>query len=221
MVDINLFVKRRETHPMKLYFAETINARKACAAAKYVGAPVEFIRIDLRSSEHKKPPFTALNPNAKVPVLESGGATLWESNAIMCRLGEATGSDFWPRDNRQIDVMRWMFWSSEHFSRYTSRLYFENLVKQIFGLGAPNPASVEEAKGYVRQYGQVLDDHLRGRHFLVGDRPTAADFAVGAALPYAERAQLPLDGFHEIARWKTRLESLPAWSNPFPAAQAA
>jgi len=206
---------------MKLYFAETINARKACAAARYVAAPVEFVRVDLRSGEHKKPPFTALNPNAKVPVLESNGETLWESNAIMCRLAEATGSDLWPRDQRQIDVIRWMFWSSEHFSRYASRLYFENLVKQIFGLGAPNAALVEEANGYVRQYGTVLDDHLRGRTFLVGDRPSVADFAVGAALPYAERARIPLEGFAEIARWKARLDALPAWSDPFPAAKAA
>jgi glutathione S-transferase len=206
---------------MKLYFAETINARKACAAAKHVGAPVAFVRVDLRTGEHKQPPFLALNPNAKVPVLEADGATLWESNAIMCRLAEATGSDFWPKDSRQTDVMRWMFWSSEHFSRYASRLYFENLVKQIFGLGPADAAMVEEAKGYVRQYGKVLDDHLRGRAFLVGDRPTAADFAVGAALPYAERAQLPLEGFPGIARWKDRLDALPGWREPFPAAQAA
>ena len=206
---------------MKLYFAETINGRKACAAAKYVGAPVEFIRVDFRTGEHKKPAFIAMNPNAKVPVLESNGETLWESNAIMCRLAEATGSDFWPRDQREIDVIRWMFWSSEHFSRYASRLYFEYIVKPLFGIPPYDAAMIDEAKGYVRQYGQVLDDHLRGRMFLVGDRPTAADFAVGAALPYAERAQLPLEGFAEIARWKARLETLPAWRDPFPVAQAA
>jgi glutathione S-transferase len=67
----------------------------------------------------------------------------------------------------------------------------------------------------------VLDDHLRGRDFLVGDRPTAADFAVGAALPYAEDARIPLEGFGEIARWKARLDALPAWRDPFPAKIAA
>jgi glutathione S-transferase len=206
---------------MKLYFAETINARKACAAAKHVGAPVEFVRVDLRTGQHKQPPFLAMNPNAKVPVLESEGATLWESNAIMCRLAEAAGSDFWPKDARQINVIRWMFWSSEHFSRYASRLYFEYVVKPLFGIPPYEPAVIDEAKGYVRQYGQVLDDHLRGRAFLVGERPTVADFAVGAAMPYADRAQLPLDGFNEIARWKAKLDSLPAWRDPFPAAKAA
>jgi len=46
--------------------------------------------------------------------------------------------------------------------------------------------------------------------------PDAADFAVGAALPYAEAARIPLEGFAEIARWKARLDALPAWSDPYP-----
>jgi glutathione S-transferase len=206
---------------MKLYYFETINGRKACAAARYVGAPVEYERVDLRTGAQRKPDFLAKNPNGRVPVLEIDGSTLWESNAIMCRLAQATGSDLWPQDARQIEVMRWMFWSSEHFSRHASRLYFEYLVKPHFGLGGADTAVVEEATGFLRRFGQILDDHLRGRDFVVGDRPTAADFALGAALPYAEGAKLPLDGFNEIARWKSRLESLPAWSDPFPAAKAA
>jgi glutathione S-transferase len=206
---------------LKLYFAETINGRKACAAAKHVGAPVEFVRIDLAGGQHRKPPFLAKNPNARIPVLEIDGATLWESNAILIRLAQMTGSDFWPQDARQIDVLRWMFWSSEHFTRWASRIYFESLVKPLFGLGAPNATLVEEANGFVRRFGQVLDDHLQDRAFLVGDSVTAADFALGASLPYAEDAHIPLEGFGAIARWKSRLDALPAWADPYPAARAA
>lgn len=206
---------------MKLYFAETINGRKACAAAKYLAAPVEFVRVDIGRGEQRKPSFIAKNPNGRVPVLEIDDETLWESNAIMCRLSQATGADFWPQDHRQIEVMRWMFWSSEHFSRHASRLYFERLVKPLFDLGPADTTLVEESSRFVRRFGQVLDDHLRGRDFLVGDRPTAADFAVGAALPYAEDARIPLEGFGEIARWKARLDALPAWRDPFPAKNAA
>lgn len=205
---------------MRLYFAETINGRKACAAAKYLGAPVEFVHVDIGSGEQRAPSFLAKNPNGRVPVLEAGAETLWESNAIMCRLAQATGSDFWPQDHRQIEVMRWMFWSSEHFSHHASCLYFEHLVKPLFNLGPADAALVEESNQFVRRFGKVLDEHLRGRAFVVGDRPTAADFAVGAALPYAEAARIPLEGFAEIARWKARLDALPAWSDPYPAKAA-
>ena len=82
-------------------------------------------------------------------------------------------------------------------------------------------AMVEEANGYIRKYGAILNDHLRGRRYVVDDALTIADFAVGAALPYAERAKSPLDGFTEIARWADRLNELPAWRDPFPATKAA
>jgi glutathione S-transferase len=206
---------------MKLHYFETINGRKACVAAKHLNAPVAFIRVNIGKNEHITPAHLALNPNGRVPVLETDTGSIWESNAIMGYLARKMGSDLLPTDDRLIDVIRWMTWSSEHFNRYASRVYFENLVKAHFNLGPADSAMVEDANGYIRKYGAVLNDHLKGRRFLVGDALTIADFAVGAALPYAERAQIPLEGFTEIAHWADRLNELPAWRDPYPAAKAA
>jgi glutathione S-transferase len=93
---------------MKLYYAETLNPRKVCAVAKYLNAPVEFVHVDLRTGEQRKPAFLSINPNGKVPVLEDGDKLIWESNAIMGHLAHAAGSDLWPRDGRQIEVLRWL-----------------------------------------------------------------------------------------------------------------
>jgi glutathione S-transferase len=136
-------------------------------------------------------------------------------------LARQSGSDLFPTDDRLIEVLRWLTWSSEHFNRYTSRVYFENLVKAHFKIGPADTAMVEEANGYIRKYGAILNDHLKGRRYVVGDSLTIADFAVGAALPYAEQARIPLDGFNEIDRWGDRLNELAAWRDPFPVAQAA
>jgi glutathione S-transferase len=205
---------------MKLHYAETINPRKVCAVARYLNSPVAFVRVDLSKGENRTPAFLALNPNGKVPVLEMAGRTLWEANAIMCYLARTAGSDLWPDDERQIDVIRWLNWSSEHFSRFAGRLYFEHLIKPAFGIGEPDATAVEEANGYVRKYGAVLNAYLCGRQYLLGDILTVADFAVAATLPYADKARLPLESFAEIARWNARLNELPAWREPFPAAKA-
>jgi glutathione S-transferase len=61
----------------------------------------------------------------------------------------------------------------------------------------------------------VLDAHLGSRKFLLGDALTVADFAVGAALPYAKDAYIPLADFPAVARWHERLNELPAWRAPF------
>ena len=206
---------------MKLHYFETINGRKACVAAKHLNAPVEFVRVNLAKGEQSTPAFLALNPMGRVPVLETATGTMWESNAIMGYLARQSGSDLFPTDDRLIDVVRWMTWSSEHFNRYTSRVYFENLVKQHFGIGPADAAMVEEANGYIRKYGAILNDHLNGRRYVVGDSLTIADFAVGAALPYAAPAKIPLEGFTEIARWGDRLNELAAWRDPFPVTKAA
>lgn len=205
---------------MKLYYAEVLNPRKACAAARYLGSPVEFVRVDLAKGEQRSAEYVAINPNARVPALLDGDHAIWESNAIMVYLAMKAGSDFWPRDERQIDVTRWLSWDLSHFSVYGGTLYFEHLIKAAFDIGPPDPAAVAEATAEFRRSAAVLNDHLDGRDYLVGESLTLADFAVAAALPYAKGAKIPLDEFPAVARWHDRLNTLDAWRAPFPAALA-
>ena len=202
---------------MQLYYFETLNPRKACAVARYLNSPVEFVRVDLSKGEQKSPQFLAINPNGKVPALLHGGAKLWEANAIMCYLAKAAGSELWPSDTAgQIDVLRWLSWNSEHFTRHAGSLYFQHLIKPRFLGQAPDAKAVEEATGFFKQFARVLDDHLRDRAYLLGERLSLADFAVAVTLPYAQEAKIPVAGFAAIERWHDRLNELPAWRQPFP-----
>ena len=201
---------------MQLYYCEVLNPRKACAAALYLGAPVEMVRVDIFKGAHKTPDFLARNPNGQVPVLQDGASVLTESNAIMCHMSDRVGADFWPHDGRQIDVLRWLFWDANHFSRWGGELYFQNVILPFVG-GAPDAAAVEDAGKSFRRFAAVLDTHLRGRDCIVGESWTVADFAVGAPMAYAAAASLPLDGFPNLTRWYARLDELPGWHNPFPA----
>ncbi len=206
---------------MQLYYFETINPQKACAVAKYLNSPVEFVRIDLAKGQHKSPDYLAINPNGKVPALVDGEIRLWESNAIMCHLARNAKSDLWPIDPaKQIEVMKWLSWNSEHFTRHAGTLYFNYIIKPKFNLGAVDADAVAEATGFLRQFGGVLDEHLAGRTWLLGDHLTIADFAVSVTLPYAETIKLPFDSFTHIARWQQQLAELPGWSEPFPDHQA-
>jgi len=203
---------------MTLYYAETVNPRKVCAVARHLGSPVEYRRVDLARGEHLQPAYLAVNPNGKVPALTEGSWCLWEANAIMCHLALRAGSDLWPQDERQIEILRWFGWETDHFSRAGGTLYFERLIKPQFGMGDPDPAAIEQATGEFRRFAAVLENHLEGREWLVGDRLTVADFAVASTLPYADEVGIPLREFPRIARWNHRLNGLEAWRAPFPAA---
>ena len=209
---------------MKLYYFETPNPRKPCAVAKYLDAPVEWVRIDLTKGEQKSPEFLAINPNGKVPALQDGGTALWESHAIMVYIAQLAGSNLWPRANViQVEILKWFMWDIAHFSRHASTLYSQNYIKPAFGMGEPDADLIEEASGFFKQFASVLEQHLDGCEYLVADSLSVADFAVASMLPTAAEAQLPLDDFPQIKRWHDRLLTLPAWKDPFPvkAAQAA
>ena len=201
---------------MKLYYSDILSSRKACAVARYLKSPVEFIYLDLSKEDQQAPAYLAINPNGKVPTLIDGEQTLWEADAVMCLLAQRAGSDLWPHDSRQIDIIRWFSWNAQHFTQHAGALYFEHIVRPRFDLGAPDQAAIDEAIGEFRRYAAVLNDHLENRKWLVGNDLTVADFSVAVTLPYAEQAAIPLDDFPEVRRWHDQLNEFDAWREPFP-----
>lgn len=206
---------------MKLYYAETLSPRKTCALARYLGLPIEYAFVDLRKGEHTRPDYLAINPNGKVPCLVDGERSLWEADAILCHLAERAESGLWPHNaQKQIDVVRWMSWNSQHLLRHGGALYFEYIIKPWVGMGAPDEAKVADAQGFFRKHAAVLDQHLKGRKWLLGDEMSVADFSVAITLPYAKDAAMPVGEFAEVQRWHDQLNAFDAWRNPFPSRPA-
>ena len=206
---------------MKLYYSDVMAPRKACALARYLNAPVEFVYLDLVKGEHKTPAMLALNPNGRVPTLVDGARVVWEADAIMFALAERMNSDLWPRDAaRQLETLRWLSWAAHHFNPTAGQLYFEYVIKRRFDVGPPEAAQVERATAEFRRLARILDDHLQDRAWLAGDAMTIADFSAAVTLPYAGDAHIPLAEFPAVRRWHDRLDALDAWRNPFPHAAA-
>ncbi len=201
---------------MQLYYSDILSSRKACAVARYLRSPVEFKYLDLLKGDQQHPDYLALNANGKVPTLIDGARVVWEADAVMCYLAKKAGSDLWPSDLRQIDVIRWFSWNAQHFYRHAGTLYFENIVKRRFGIGEPDTAAIAEAQSEFRRYAAVLSEHLANRKWLVGDGITVADFSVAITLPYADQAAMPLAEFPVVQRWLDRLNEIEAWREPFP-----
>lgn len=201
---------------MRLYYSNILSAARACTVAQYLKAPVEYVYLDLSKGDQQTPDYLAINPNGKVPTLVKDDRITWESDAVMCQLSEDMGADLWPHDARQIEITRWFSWNHQHFTRAGGTLYFENIVKGRFGIGAPDPAVVEEALGEFRRWSAVLDEHLADRIWIVGDSMTVADFSVAMVLPFAGAARLPLGEFANICRWHDRLNEIDSWREPFP-----
>lgn len=198
---------------MKLYTnLFSPNARKVHAVAQELGIELETQTVDLRAGEQRTPEYVALNPNGKVPVLVDGDTTLWESNAILCYLGGTSETDLWPKSVKRYEILRWMFWSSEHFGQAVNQI----IGQKIFRRDNPDQTIIDEGIGYFRKYAAVLDGTLHGAHYITGDTLTLADFAVGVSLGYAELCELPLDDYQHVKRWWQALIDTPSGQTLLP-----
>lgn len=191
---------------MKLHvFPPSPNAKKVLFVNEHLGLGIEVVTVDLFKGEQNAPEFVALNPNAKMPVLEfEDGTTLWESNAISNRLCAETDTSLWPKSNQRYDIMRWQFWELAHFNPVCSKFIQRNL----FG---NEDVDLEAAAVDFHKYATVLNDHLAGRDWLSGGEMTTADSATAAVLSLRQMCQMPMENYSNIESWMQRIEALPAW----------
>jgi glutathione S-transferase len=195
-------------------FPPSPRAFKVMAAAEHLGLNVEYRVVDMLNGGHKTPEFQALNPNMKMPVLKDGDYVLWESNAILQYLASLRPeSGLLPKDERgRLEVTRWQFWDLAHWDPACACFVYENVVKpMLMKIGDPDPEAVAKGTEVFHRFAQVLDAHLRGRRFILGDTLTVADFSLGASMNLAEMARYPVQSYAEINRWCGTLKALPAW----------
>jgi glutathione S-transferase len=210
---------------MQLYLFPPSSRSLAVVALKnHLALDFELTPIDLGRGDQRAPGYAALNPNRKVPSLEDDGFVLWEANAILFHLASKRPErGLWPADLRgQADVLRWLAWESAHWDAESIGIVlFEKSSKLVLDLGAPDPAFVARGEENFARFASVLDDHLKGKPWVIGERLTIADFSLGALVPTAGRLGLPVERFREIGRWYESLSALPAWRDAALARDAA
>lgn len=194
-------------------FPPSMNCRKVQAVINYLDLKVETRIVDLGAGKTREQEYLALNPNGRLPALADGDFILWESGAICQYLAEAHGDNrLWASDPRtRADITRWTCWQLAHWQPAAGTLVWEYVAKPYFGAGEPDPAQVEKGIEQFHVVAGVLDRHLAGRRFIVGDRVTLADFAVGCALMYTKEARLPLEPYPNIREWSGRLDEVKGW----------
>ena len=204
---------------MKLYVANgSTSCRKVLATALYLDIPLEQELIAFYSHEFDGHAFARKNPNGMVPLLEDGDFSLWESTAIMQYLADTRPDSplFSQEPKCRADISRWQYWALAHFGAAGDQLIWENVLKNLLEGGTPDPRRVEDGERDFLRFGAVLEQHLEGREFMVGEGVTLADFSVGAVLGYAESARLPWDDFTHVQRWYASLNGIDAWAATAP-----
>ncbi len=199
---------------MKLYFSRNPNPRLAVAVARHLGADVAF-EFASPFAPGQAERFRPLNPNLYLPILAWPDGSLWETDAIACRLSRDAGSNFWRTGDDQPEMIRWISWGKDNFARSCDMVHFERGTKQRYHMGPIDHQLVEEGLKLFHTYAAILDAVLTGRQWLVGHDVSYADFRMATFLAFNDVGGLPLEDYPALARWYGRLEAIDAWRDPF------
>jgi glutathione S-transferase len=171
-----------------------------------LGIPYEHNDLLPRSPGTKTPEFLALNPNARVPVIEDDGFVLYESMAINFYLAKKHNSPLYPTGSRnEALALQWSFWETDRLDRQ-----LVNYVNNTTALpAAERDASIADAAwAEVVPAMDALNRVLGKTHWLAGPDFSIADLNVAGAL--YRGLSMDLSRWPAVAEWLARCWDRPA-----------
>src|SRR5690348_11558726 len=177
---------------MKLYGHRNSRALRALWALEEVGAPYEYVEVDIMHGEGRKPSFLKINPGGKVPVLDDGGIIITESAAICMHLADKfPASKLLPPVGtpERADCYKWI---SFVLTELDALLW--TIAKHRFGLPKERriPAVIDCAVWEFDAAVKVFATGLGDRPYLVGASFTVADIIAAHTLLWAKSARLEI-----------------------------
>jgi glutathione S-transferase len=195
---------------MRLYdYAASANCFKARLLLAQLPLDYERVPVDIFAGDSTTESYRAKNPAGRTPVLElDSGEAIAESNAILLFL--ADGTPFLPETLvERARVWQWLFFEQNLFEPNVGTARFWRLTGRDTARPEVFAARVESAQAALA----VLDDGLRGRAFLLGDRYTVADVSLYAYAHVAGEAGIDMTAYPTLAGWLGRVQETPGFVN--------
>jgi GST-like protein len=159
---------------IKFYYNLAPNPTKVALALEEMGLQYELVPVDTRKGEQHTPAFLAVNPNAKVPAIVDGDATVFDSNAILLYLAEKTGK-FLPGkgDKARGELLSWLMFVASGIGPYSGQaVHFRNVAPE------PKDYAVTRYTFEARRHWNILNDRLAKHRFMLGNDYGIVDMAV-------------------------------------------
>jgi glutathione S-transferase len=203
---------------MKLYYhpiSTTCRPIMLLAAADRI--EIEFKIIDLFAGENYQEPYTAINPNQAVPLLEDGDFRLAESSAILKYLADKFHSPSYPVDLRlRARVNERMDW-------FNTGLYRDLGYGLVYPQVIPSyrraddkvqAANLAWGREKAKHWLKILDTHIIGaqKSFVCGDEATIADYLGACMITLGDIIRLDYSVYPNLCRWMGAMKALPYWN---------
>ncbi|MCP1622954.1 glutathione binding-like protein [Pseudomonas nitroreducens] len=223
MSDLSAFPITRKwpaEHPdrLQLYSLPTPNGVKVSIMLEELGLPYEPHLVSFERNEQMSPEFLSLNPNNKIPaILDPNGPdgsplALFESGAILVYLADKTDSLIAPGASGRYETLQWLMFQMGGIGPMFGQIgFFNKFAGKDYEDKRPLQRYVDESRRLLA----VLDRHLEGRDWIMGERYTIADIAtfpwIRNLVGFYEAGELVgFDNFHNVKRVLEKFLARPA-----------
>ena len=181
------------------------NCYKVRLTAAHVGAELERREYNIVKGETRTPEFLAtVNANGRIPVLQVGDRFIPESNAACFYL--ADGSPLIPADRfERADMLRWMFFEQYSHEPNIATLRFWLAVVGIEALNHAQRSQIAAKRTAGNAALGLMDEHLGGRDWFVGNDLTLADICLFAYTHVADEGGFDLALYPDVIAWMERV----------------
>ena len=198
---------------VRLYdYAPSANCYKPRLLLALLERDYERVPIDIFAGDTLTDAYVAVNPARETPALElDDGTVLTQSNAILWFLAE--GTTFLPQDPLERgQVVQWLYFEQERVMVGIGGARFRILTGRTPEL---IPARLELGESALT----MLEAHLEGRSYLVGNSCSIADLSNFAYAHVAQDAGFRLTDYPSVSGWLERVRALPRFIDdlaPYP-----
>ncbi|MFA5522484.1 MAG: glutathione S-transferase N-terminal domain-containing protein [Castellaniella sp.] len=185
MSDLSAFAVTRKwpaRHPdrLQLYSLPTPNGVKISIMLEEIGLPYEVHEVSFNRQEQVTPEFLSISPNNKIPaILDPNGPNgkplaLFESGAILVYLADKTGKLLSSDPATRYQSLQWLMFQMGGVGPMFGQVgFFVKWAGKAFEDKRPRDRYVNESR---RLLG-VLDRHLAGKQWIMGDDYSIVDVA--------------------------------------------
>ncbi len=180
--DFAITKKWPASHPdrLQLYSLPTPNGVKVSIALEETGLAYEPHLVRFDTQDQTSPEFLSLNPNGKIPaIIDPNGPggqplALFESGAILVYIAGKTGQLMPAGDAARFETLQWLMFQMGGIGPMFGQLgFFNKFAGKDYEDKRPRDRYVAESRRLLN----VLDKHLAGREWIIGDAYSIADIA--------------------------------------------
>ena len=194
---------------MKLYYAQNSRAVRVAWLLEELGMDYEIERFELGSRDMRSPDYLEIHPMGRVPALEDGDITIFESGAIVQYILALYGNGRLEPEKGTPEFAEYLQWL--HYCEGMIMPPINSIVVETILLPPERRTelNVKRATKLLNQMLAAVDRHLAGRNYLAGDF-SAADVMTGHSVIMSGRLGADFSDKPNLQPYADRLMARPA-----------